>query len=70
MIGIVIYNIRSGGHLHHEVFVLGVAIHYTHLYLTPRLGTGKTQVAATLVQDKLGTGGPKACMPVELLLAC
>jgi hypothetical protein len=48
------------GRLHHQVLILDGAIHQMHLQETSRLGMGKAQVAANLVQAKPGTGGPKS----------
>ncbi len=53
-------SIWSGGHLHYQVLVLDEAIQQTHLQETLRVGMGRAQVAAILVQAKHGTGGPKS----------
>ncbi len=51
----------SGGRLRHQYsFVLGGAIHQTHLHKMLCLGIGRAQVAAILVQAKSGTGGPRS----------
>ncbi len=53
-------SIWSGGHLRHQVLILGGALHQTHLHETQHLGIRKAQVAAILVQAMPGTGGPKS----------
>ncbi len=53
-------SIWSGGHLRHQVLILGGAIHQTHLHEMQRLGIRKAQVAAILVQAMAGTGGSKS----------
>ncbi len=52
--------IWSGGHLCHQVLVLGRAKYQTYLQEMPRLGKGRAQVAAILVQAKPGMGASRA----------
>jgi hypothetical protein len=50
----------SGGRLSHQVPFCGGVIHETGLHQTPRLGMGRAQVTAILVQAMPGTGSHKS----------